>query len=421
MKHAVPIISALILSYVFHGSALSAEAENRTGDWIVNGEESVRDKHIRLDGNLILPQDSKLTLHNCTLEITGDYSRHHSVEWEGGTLVTRNCTVGGFVNTNGTPIHTVFHLYEGLWEATDTTVSYSYGISFHWKEGKGILRGTRLKAGPRPDAIILSGEAEVTLVDSQFPMGLGVYVNKGGSTTLDLTPGESVTATYDRASLLPGVNWRLSMTNTRVPRWFLFVRQIGGWQPPAEITLAGSKDLIVSLLGHNLSGQIALSRDLAEPLRVGNVTLKTAGGPAGISMYAVYFSGDETDISITGKSHICELMHRGGKLQISGEPGRPGISIGCTTLELSGDAQMDVRHVHLGRPLTWQDEGSMGEANVTGEATLVGHNISVSNVRFRTEDSGTVDLHNVERHGQVQVREDGGRIQIAELNESGSP
>jgi len=410
---ALPIVSSPPLR--------ADEVTTRAGDWIVNGEVSIRDKHIRLDGNLVLPPDSKLTLENCTLEIVGDYSRHHSVEWKGGTLVTRNCTVGGFVNENGTAIHTVFHLYDGLWEASDTIAQYSYGISFHWSKGKGILRGTRLKAGPRPDAIILSGGAEVTLVDSQFPIGLGVYVDKGGSTELDLTSGKLVTATYDRSSLLPGVNWRLSMINTRVPRWFLFVRRIGGWQPPAEITLAGSKDLIVSLLGHNLTGQITLSRNLPKPLSVGNVTLKTAGQPAGISMYALYFSGHKTDVSICGKSHICELMHRGGKLQIIGEPGRPGISIGCTTLEMSGNAQMDVRHVHLGRPLSWQDEGSMGEANVTGEAAFVGHDISVRNVRFRTEDNGTVDLRNVERHGRIEVREDGGRIQIGEPNETGPP
>jgi hypothetical protein len=408
-----------LLASTFPIGGIAAELQTRQGDWTVNSEETIRDRHIRLNGSLILLRDAKLTLENCKLEIVGDYSRQHSVEWKGGTLVTRNCTVGGFVNDGGTAIHTVFHLYEGLWEATDTTVSYSYGISFHWKEGKGILRGTRLVAGPRPDAIILSGEAEVTLIDSQFPIGLGVYVNEGGSTTLDLTPGESVTATYDRTSLLPGVNWRLSMSNTSVPRWFLFVRQIGGWQPQAEITLAGSKDLIVSLLGHNLTGQLTLSKDLRRPLSIGNVTLKTLGDPAGISMYALYFSGDKTDVSVTGKSHICELMQRGGKLQIRGELGRPGISIGCTTLELSGNAQMDVRRVHLGRPLSWQDEGSMGEANVTGEATLVGQDISVRNVRFRTEDNGSVVLRNIERHGQIEVREDGGRIQIDELDETG--
>jgi hypothetical protein len=53
-------------------------------------------------------------------------------------------------------------------------------------------------------------------------------------------------------------------------------------------------------------------------------------------MYALYFSGDETDVSVDGHSHICELMHRGGKLRIVGKSGQPGISIGCTTLELSG-------------------------------------------------------------------------------------
>ena len=389
----LPIVSILLnlaLSSSLAAGVLGDTARRIDGDWTVTGEETVRDQRIQLNGSLVLPQGAKLILENCTLEILGDYSRQHSVEWKGGTLVTRNCTVGGFTNERGTPIHTVFHLYEGLWEATDTVVQYSYGISFHWSKGKGILRATRLKAGPRPDAIILSGEAEVTLVDSRFPIGLGVYADQGGETALDLTPGKSMTATYDRKSLLPGVNWSLSMTRTHVPRWFLFVRQIGDWHPPAEITLSGSKDLIVSLLGHNLTGQITLSNDLARPLTVGNVTLKTADKPAGVSMYALYFSGDKTDVSVDGHSHICELMHQGGKLRIVGKADQPGISIGCTTLELSGQAQMEIRGVHLGRPLNWQDEGAIGEANVADEAALIGYDVSVRNVRFRTEGSGRV-------------------------------
>jgi hypothetical protein len=170
----------------------------RTGDWKVSGHEIIRGEHIQLDGSLILPEGAKLTLTDCTLEIVGDYSRQHRVEWKGGTLVTNDSHIGGFVNDAGTVIHTVFHLYEGLWEATDTTVSYSYGISFHWERGKGILRGTRLKAGPRPDAIILSGEAEVELVDSDFPIGLGVYCNEGGKTKLDLLPGDSRSDAHER-------------------------------------------------------------------------------------------------------------------------------------------------------------------------------------------------------------------------------
>ena len=215
------VCQLLACTVMLCGATFSAELVERSGDWNVVGNETVKGKHILLDGSLILPTGAKLTLEDCTLEIVGEYSRQHSVEWRGGTLVTKNCTIGGFVDSSGMAVHTVFHLYEGCWEATDTTVSYSYGISFHWEKGKGVLRGRGLKAGPRPDAIILSGEADVELVDSDFPIGLGVYCNKGGTTSLNLTPSESVTATFDRESLLPGVNWRLDLKDTRVERWFL--------------------------------------------------------------------------------------------------------------------------------------------------------------------------------------------------------
>jgi hypothetical protein len=270
-----------------------------------------------------------------------------------------------------------------------------------------------LNAGPRPDAIILSGEADVTLVDSQFPIGLGAYVDQGGSTTLDLTPGRAVTATYDRASLLPGVDWRLSMTNTRVPRWFLFVRQIGSSHPPADIMLSGSKDLIVSLLGHNLRGSVALTDDLARPLEIGNVTLKTGREPADVAMYALYLSGRENDLTVSGKTHVCELMmHTGGRLRIVGTPGENDLSIGCTTLDLGGEARLDLQHVHLGRPLAWQGGNEMGEANVTGSARLTGRDVSVRNVRFRTEENGTVDLRNVARDGKIETIGDRNSLEI---------
>jgi hypothetical protein len=390
----------------------TAKQIDRVGNWTVTGKESYRGKHIRLDGNLVLPEGAELTLDDCTLEILGDYSREHSVEWEGGTLITRNCKLGGVINQSGTAIHTVFHLYDGTWEATDTVVQYSYGISFHWKEGHGVLRGTRLIAGPRPDAIILSGQANVKLVDSSFPIGLGIYVNKGGSTTLDLQPGKPITATYDRSNLLPGVDWRLEMQNTQVERWFVFVRQIGMHNEPAEIILKHSKDLIMSLLGHNLTGSINLSKDLLTPLRVGNVTLRASDGPAGISMYAVYLSGDKNDVSVTGRSHICELMHRGGSLRVTGTPGENEISIGCTTLELSGNARMEVRNVHMGRPLEWKSESSIGEATIADSAILTGGNITTRDVRFRTEDSGQVKLTAVTRHGQLIEQVKGGPISV---------
>lgn len=412
-------VVAVSICLLLTASADADEIVLRSGDWIVRGDETIRDSHIRLDGTLILPKDTSLTLEDCTLEIIGDYSRQHSVEWKGGTLVTKNCKIGGFVNESGTAIHTVFHLYEGLWEATDTTVSYAYGISFHWEKGKGVLRGLRLKAGPRPDAIILSGEADVELVDSDFPIGLGVYCDKGGKTELNLLPGDSITANYNRDNLLPGVNWQLKMTNTRVERWFLFLRRIGGWQRPAEVTLTASRDMIVSLFPHNLKGEITLTNDLAQPLVMGNLTLKRSGDdPAGISMYAMYFSGDETNATIKGRTHICEWMQGAGTVRVEGIDKPQDMTFGCTTLELSGEAKLIANRVHFGRPMTWQPESNIGEANVKDNALLEATDISVNKVRFRAEDNAMVQINGVERLGALLTSEEGGKIQVDEAGQA---
>lgn len=406
----------LVLCVGASSGGLAAETVLRQGDWIVEGNQHHQREHIRLDGNLVLPAGTRLVLEDCTLEILGTRSREHLIDWQGGTLVTRNCTLGGFVNEAGVAVHTVFHLYEGHWEAIDTTVQYSYGISFHWAKGRGVLRGIRLKAGPRPDAIILSGEADVRLIDSQFPIGLGVYVDQGGQTTLNLPTEEPVTATYDASTLLPGVKWRLEMQNTIVDRWFLFVRNIGAHHPAAEITLARSRNLIVSLLGHNLTGTLRLSRGLDKPLQLGNVTLRRADEPAEISMWALYFSGDETDVSVTGEAHICELMHSGGRLRITGNPGGRELSIGCTTLELSGSAEMRLQDLHLGRPLRWKGDSGIGEATVADSARMVGENLSVRNVRFHTKDEGCVTLRNVTQHGKIERLIEGGAVDIQLAN-----
>jgi hypothetical protein len=52
-----------------------AEREQITGDWTIAGVETICDKHIRLNGTLILPSDARLTLKNCTLEIVAEFSR----------------------------------------------------------------------------------------------------------------------------------------------------------------------------------------------------------------------------------------------------------------------------------------------------------------------------------------------------------
>ncbi len=392
-------------------TAGGAELEARKGDWVVTGKEHVFGKHIRLDGNLVLEKGARLELEDCALEFIGTKSREHLLDWKGGTLVTRRSTLGGFVRDDGTPIHTVFHIYDGAWEATDTVVQYSYGISFGQNTG-GRLTALRLKAGPRPDAIIASGKADIALTECEFPIAVSIYTQAGGNAHLDLPVKTPVSRTFD-ASNTPGIEYRMEFTRTVVPdHWFVFLRNIGNANPRCNVTLGDCPKLIVSLLGHNVTGDLCLSTDLATPVKYGNVHLSRAGHPVTFFLWALYGSGDKTDVTVHGPARICELMHRGGVMKLRGTPGKNDLVLGCTTLELSNTAHMDLEHVHLGT--TSADGKAPGEASVEGAARLTGRNVSVSRVVFHTKGNGTVQLDTVDRRGEITKRAEGGQINITE-------
>jgi hypothetical protein len=61
----VPVTCLLLLG----SHAAGANPRQITGDWTVEGQDTIRGEHIRLDGALILPQGAKLILKDCTLEI----------------------------------------------------------------------------------------------------------------------------------------------------------------------------------------------------------------------------------------------------------------------------------------------------------------------------------------------------------------
>lgn len=386
------------------------------GDWVVSGIEKVSHSHIRLNGNLILKRDARLELEHCTLEIIGSGSREHLVDWQGGTLITRNTAIGGYVRKDGVPIHTVFHLYDGRWEAIDTIVQYAYGVSFNDK-AEGILRGTRMNAGPRPDAIIASGKADIELTDSTFPIALGIYCLKGGSTTLDLPVRKPVTALFDSTNT-PGVEYRMRLTRHIVPdQWFVFLRRIEMQRPPCKVILRDCPRVLVSLLGHNLQGQVNLSGDLKEPLKLGNLTLSKTEKPVGISMYCLYCTGGKTDLSVHGPAIIAELMHWGGKLKMKGTPGKNDLTLLCTTLEAKGSAKIHLENVHMGRPLTWTEQETMGEANVADNAILTGNHISTNRVVLHTRDKGQITLKNIKELGPIVKRLEGGSIRVNLAND----
>lgn len=390
-------------------NAGGAEVETRQGDWIVTGAQRVAGRHIRLDGSLVLEKNAQLELEDCTLEFIAARSREHLLDWKGGTLVTRRCTLGGFVRPDGTPIHTVFHLYDGAWEATDTVVQYSYGISFGQDTG-GRLSAIRLKAGPRPDAIIASGKADISLTDCEFPIAVSIYTDAGGKAVLDLPIKTRVDRVFD-ASNTPGIDYRMELCRTIVPdHWFVFLRNIGIGKPRCDVTLGNCPKLIVSLLGHNVAGELRLPADLATPVEYGNVRLARRDRPVNVFVWALYASGDKTNVTVHGPARICELMHHGGRMNLRGSSGSNDLVLGCTTLELSGGAQMDLENVHLGT--TGTDGRTRGEVNVEDTARLSGRNVSINRVVFRTEASGSIQLDAVEKRGEVTVHAEGGPVEL---------
>ena len=94
------------------------------------------------------------------------------------------------------------------------------------------------------------------------------------------------------------------------------------------------------------------------------------------------------------------------------------MTFGCTTLELSGEAKLIANNVHFGRPMTWQPEKSIGEANVKGEARLEAKNISINNMRFRTEDSDQVSVQGYTQVGTLETKAEGGAIELTKAAHS---
>lgn len=387
----------------------------RQGDWLITSHEVIKGRTLQVNGNIIIRDGGKLTLEDATLEVLGKFSRQHQIKLEdNGTLVTTRATLGGTENKGGAPVHTVILLHGGAWEATDTTVQYSYGVNCAYDK-PSRLHAVRLKAGPRPDAVIVSGQADVSLIDASFPLAISVYAKEGGKARLDLPVKTPITRTFD-ATNLPGVRYKLKLERFTVPdHWFVFVFDINQDRPPLELEFGDCPKVLASLLGHNIQSQLTLSSDLATPVTYGNLTMKRANGTKpNINMWNVYAGGEKSDVTIKGRGHIAELMHGGGKMTILGEGDR-ALSLGCTTLDLNENARLHLNNVHLGRPLNWQEDKSKGEASINGTARLTGENIGIRNVTFHTRQKGTVSLKDVTPASTHDTQEEGGKVEVVKL------
>lgn len=375
------------------------------GDWTLDRDRDDQDVHLRVHGDIRIPKGVRWTMNNCELTLMCEHARQYRVYWEGGELVTRDCVVGGF-HAEGRSAQCNFEVKDGLWDATDTTVQYCYAVSVSGRNGgQGELRGTRFLAGPSPDAIIVSGSGRVSLKESRYPIALGLHVGKGGEAKLDLPTGVPMTRLIDAAKVLNGgATYTVDLMDTEVPHWFLFVRDLSPTAPAAEIVVERCENFLLSLLGRDWSGLVTLSSDLAEPVRIGPVTIRRGNGEVGLRMYGgLYFSG-ENDVTVGGAGVVAETMCWGGSVRIDGGPDR-AIQLKCTTMDVKG-GELEVSRVQLG-----SDRG--GQIIAERQGRVVARDVELGRLLLRTEGEGRISIDNYQATAPLRFQSGGGEVVLS--------
>ncbi|WP_136078903.1 hypothetical protein [Pontiella desulfatans] len=381
------------------------------GDWHIGETVEAADTLYEIHGNIVLETNGVWKLSNSEVRVMCNFSREFEMRWNGGTFITTNCTVGGIKVDNRLRASN-FALKDGRWDGVDTTVQNTYGITFHWNgDFRGVLRGKRFNAGPNPDSIIISGGADIVLEDSTFPLSLGLHTEQGGKVNLDLPCGEALTRTFDKSTLCGAEPFRAELKNVTVPHWFVFVRNIWPNNPKSEITIDRCENLMLSLLGHNVTGAVSLSPDLSSDVRMGSVKVMKGKGPVNLRMYGgLYFSGKENDAKITGPAKIAELMLWGGKVQVAGNNSKD-IFLGCTTLDVHGTGVLEIDHAVLGR------EQGNGQVIIKDEGKIMANHVDLGSLIVKTEGNGTIEFRDFEKKAEVKTKENGGKIVFKEPRE----
>jgi len=401
----------------------------------INTHTVWKDAHYRIHGNLFLDQGGTLILENTTVELMNTYSRQFNYHWAGGKLISTNSTLGGTMR-EGTIYASDFELYDGEWTCTDTTIRYCYGMIFDGTGKRlGKLRATRLIAGPIPDTVIMTGRGDAIVKDSSYMISLFSPVVSGGKGVLDFPVDTPINRVFD-GSNIPGAQYRLELINTKVPLWFLFTT-VSMEGPPAEFELRHCPRTVIGLTGSNLKGSYRLpvpweDQPAIKPntsFQTANLTWKTLEEPAGISCWAIYPYGEETDLTLTGPTRIAEIILRGGKLRLIGDQATRNISAYALTFEVGQfatgtdpkrsdspppPAELLLRNVTLGIPKSRELKGQI--TAWPGGTVRIENSRCVADLLLIAKPGGAITLKDVEKEGEITLRQEGGTIQF--LDES---
>jgi len=405
------------------------------GDVHINDHVEWRDADYRIHGSVWLHDGGELLIENARVDLMCTYTREFRYQWDGGTLVTRGATLGGS-ESSGAVYQTVFEIQHGTWEAEDTTVQYSSGITLGWTGFPVKFHAIRLHSGPHPDSVIMSsGASDVVLRDSDFNVSLYVSAKRGGKGELELpSDGEPISRVFDPSNV-PGVRYRLELINTTVPLWWVFFGGIADNGPPTEVVLGNCPRLIPSLMAENLRGTLHLPSpwppkpgDVAS-LTFGNLTLRTTGKTVNTWCWGIYLSGDKTDAVLDGATTICELMISGGRLVMQGDPGTYNAQNACTTVEVGHvkrpmdidknkpdkrtkgkPVELIIKNASLGRFA--KNDPIIGQITAHRGGRVKIEHARCANLKLITKENGKISLPDCVKRGTFTLVKDGGPIVV---------
>lgn len=449
--------------------------ENRGGrcDLVVDRSGYLRLENcfLRLRGDLFLKDHGVLELVDCRVQVENTRPREFGYWWEGGELRTRRCLIGGMRGASGLGQIAVFQLNRGRWLLHDTTVQYSGGILLgEGREGHSkdpFLRGGSLIAdglyqGLGPDAVVVSGHGDVTIRNSSFNVHLFVYADSGraSNSKLDFTTDRVITsAVYgDRAVQdtmpltrtpitrdLPGAPYRLEITNSRVPFWFLSVVEIANSGPVARFEIENTTGLLIGLHGENLRGrpvrtgrwstdpnapelpvmELAGSHEIppASGVRIGNAEIAAPPNAAArVANWSFYLRGLQTDFAIRGPTKIAELALLEGKLTIEGREAYDA-RVAANTINMHRDSELVMRNVSLGE--FSHAAGIQGSVLLHGKSRCTIDGALIQGMRFESQpepfccryegvNASTLTIRNfITRGAMIERRTGASRFDVA--------
>jgi hypothetical protein len=386
--------------------------------------------HYKVHGDIVFKPGGVLRARDCTIEQMNTYSRQFKYLWEGGRLETVNTTIGGSM-VGGLIYQSNFELHAGEWESTDTTVRYTYGIVFGYGPQGGRLRATRLKQGPNPDSIIMSGRGDAVLRDSTYNVSLNMYLAQSkGNGDFAMPIGVPLHAVFDGRNV-PGAEYRLELINTAVPLWWIFANQVQMAGPPREVVLRDCPKFIPSILAHDLRGELRLpcaaggGRPMGphSALKTGNLTWRTLDKPATLCCWGLYLTGEKTDVTVRGATVLCELMLFDGRAAVIGDEGKSNTFATGTTIDVGRPGQKTTARLHFKNSSLglFQDRGEsaklLGQATAQDGAEIVIDSCRLRRMQLITQGSGRIDVRDSTRQ-DVRTRQEGGPIRIVRGEET---